>query len=207
MPLVLAGVFATEDPEARHGHHRRERARRRRSSPSASRCRAAPSCTRCTRPRHASIAAARSNPCSCPRRSAAWPCAAAPPPGRRPRQQRSHARTHAQARERRSGRHRPDHAAAAGVRAAARCAASGCIRAPTARRSRGWACAPGDLVTAINGTPLDDQDRAQEIFGTLSSSTDARVTRHAQRTAAGSGAQHRADRGRGGAARQPAAMA
>jgi general secretion pathway protein C len=34
----------------------------------------------------------------------------------------------------------------------------------------------GDLVTAINGTPLDDKDRAQEIFGTLSSSTDARVT-------------------------------
>ncbi len=33
----------------------------------------------------------------------------------------------------------------------------------------------GDLVTAINGTPLDDRDRAQEIFGTLNSSTDARV--------------------------------
>jgi general secretion pathway protein C len=35
---------------------------------------------------------------------------------------------------------------------------------------------PGDLVTAINGTPLDDKDRAQEIFNTLSSSTDARVS-------------------------------
>jgi general secretion pathway protein C len=35
---------------------------------------------------------------------------------------------------------------------------------------------PGDLVTAINGTPLDDKDRAQEIFSTLSSSTDARVS-------------------------------
>ena len=34
----------------------------------------------------------------------------------------------------------------------------------------------GDMITAINGTPLDDKDRAQEIFGTLSSSTDARVT-------------------------------
>ena len=34
----------------------------------------------------------------------------------------------------------------------------------------------GDLVTAINGTPLDDKDRAQEIFGTLNSSTDARIT-------------------------------
>jgi general secretion pathway protein C len=35
---------------------------------------------------------------------------------------------------------------------------------------------PGDLVTHINGTPLDDKDRAQEIFSTLSSSTDARVS-------------------------------
>jgi general secretion pathway protein C len=34
----------------------------------------------------------------------------------------------------------------------------------------------GDLVTAINGTPLDDKDRAQEIFGTLGSSTDARIS-------------------------------
>lgn len=34
----------------------------------------------------------------------------------------------------------------------------------------------GDLVTAINGTALDDKDRAQEIFGTLNSSTEARVT-------------------------------
>ena len=32
------------------------------------------------------------------------------------------------------------------------------------------------MVTAINGTPLNDKDRAQEIFGTLGSSTDARVT-------------------------------
>ncbi|HEU5138158.1 MAG TPA: type II secretion system protein GspC [Steroidobacteraceae bacterium] len=35
---------------------------------------------------------------------------------------------------------------------------------------------PGDMVTAINGTPLNDKERAQEIFGTLGSSTDARVT-------------------------------
>jgi general secretion pathway protein C len=35
---------------------------------------------------------------------------------------------------------------------------------------------PGDMVTAINGTPLNDKDRAQEIFGTLGSSTEARVT-------------------------------
>jgi general secretion pathway protein C len=35
---------------------------------------------------------------------------------------------------------------------------------------------PGDLVTAINGTPLDDPARGGEIFRTLSSSADARVT-------------------------------
>jgi general secretion pathway protein C len=35
---------------------------------------------------------------------------------------------------------------------------------------------PGDMVTAINGTPLDDKDRAQEVFNTLSSSTEARVS-------------------------------
>jgi general secretion pathway protein C len=34
----------------------------------------------------------------------------------------------------------------------------------------------GDMVTAINGTPLTDQERAKEIFGTLGSSTEARVT-------------------------------
>jgi general secretion pathway protein C len=35
---------------------------------------------------------------------------------------------------------------------------------------------PGDLVTAINGTPLDDPARGQEIFRTLGSSSEARVT-------------------------------
>lgn len=35
---------------------------------------------------------------------------------------------------------------------------------------------PGDLVTAINGTPLDDPARGQEIFGTLGSSSEAHVT-------------------------------
>lgn len=35
---------------------------------------------------------------------------------------------------------------------------------------------PGDLVTAINGTPLDDPSRGQEIFNTLGSSSEARVT-------------------------------
>jgi general secretion pathway protein C len=35
---------------------------------------------------------------------------------------------------------------------------------------------PGDLVTAINGTPLDDPARGNEIFSTLGSSAQARVT-------------------------------
>jgi len=35
---------------------------------------------------------------------------------------------------------------------------------------------PGDLVTAINGTPLDDPARGQEIFQTLGSSAEANVT-------------------------------
>jgi len=35
---------------------------------------------------------------------------------------------------------------------------------------------PGDLVTAIDGTPLDDPARGQEILHTLSSSSEARVT-------------------------------
>lgn len=35
---------------------------------------------------------------------------------------------------------------------------------------------PGDLVTAINGTPLDDPARGEEILRTLSSSPEAHVT-------------------------------
>jgi general secretion pathway protein C len=35
---------------------------------------------------------------------------------------------------------------------------------------------PGDQVTAINGTPLDDQDRGQAILSTLGTSPEARVT-------------------------------
>jgi general secretion pathway protein C len=35
---------------------------------------------------------------------------------------------------------------------------------------------PGDLVTAINGTPLDDPARGAEIFKTIGSSSEARVT-------------------------------
>jgi general secretion pathway protein C len=34
----------------------------------------------------------------------------------------------------------------------------------------------GDLVTAINGTPLDDRDRSEQILRTLSSASEARVT-------------------------------
>ncbi|MDE3132165.1 MAG: type II secretion system protein GspC, partial [Acidobacteriota bacterium] len=35
---------------------------------------------------------------------------------------------------------------------------------------------PGDLVTAIDGTPLDDPQRGQEIFNTIESSSQAVVT-------------------------------
>jgi general secretion pathway protein C len=35
---------------------------------------------------------------------------------------------------------------------------------------------PGDLVMAINGTPLDDPSRGQEIFRTLGSSSEAHIT-------------------------------
>jgi len=35
---------------------------------------------------------------------------------------------------------------------------------------------PGDLVTAINGTTLDDPQRSQEIFNTIQSSNSATVT-------------------------------
>jgi C-terminal processing protease CtpA/Prc len=34
----------------------------------------------------------------------------------------------------------------------------------------------GDQVTAINGTPLDDRDRSEQILRTLSSASEARVT-------------------------------
>ncbi|MBS0377607.1 MAG: type II secretion system protein GspC [Proteobacteria bacterium] len=35
---------------------------------------------------------------------------------------------------------------------------------------------PGDQVTAINGTPLDDRDRSQQILQTLTSAAEAHVT-------------------------------
>ena len=35
---------------------------------------------------------------------------------------------------------------------------------------------PGDLVTAINGTPLDDPQRSQEVFNTIQTSEHATVT-------------------------------
>src|SRR5690348_2810951 len=35
---------------------------------------------------------------------------------------------------------------------------------------------PGDLVMSINGTPLDDPARGQEVFGTLGSSSEAHIT-------------------------------
>ncbi|HEY6922736.1 MAG TPA: type II secretion system protein GspC [Steroidobacteraceae bacterium] len=35
---------------------------------------------------------------------------------------------------------------------------------------------PGDLVTAINGTPLDDPEHGQQIFNTLGATSEAHVT-------------------------------
>ena len=35
---------------------------------------------------------------------------------------------------------------------------------------------PGDLITAINGTPLDDPSRGEEVMRTLSSAPEVRVT-------------------------------
>jgi general secretion pathway protein C len=35
---------------------------------------------------------------------------------------------------------------------------------------------PNDIVTAINGTPLDDQAHSNEVFNTLSGSAEAQVT-------------------------------
>jgi general secretion pathway protein C len=35
---------------------------------------------------------------------------------------------------------------------------------------------PGDLVTAIDGTPLDDPSRGEQILGTLGSSSEAHIT-------------------------------
>lgn len=35
---------------------------------------------------------------------------------------------------------------------------------------------PGDLITAINGTPLDDPSRGEEVMRTLGSSSEVRVT-------------------------------
>ena len=35
---------------------------------------------------------------------------------------------------------------------------------------------PGDLVTAVNGTPLDDPEHGQQIFNTLGSTSEAHVT-------------------------------
>jgi general secretion pathway protein C len=47
---------------------------------------------------------------------------------------------------------------------------------PNAQAFRGLGLRPGDLVTAIDGTPLDDPSRSEEIFRTLGSSSEARVT-------------------------------
>jgi len=47
---------------------------------------------------------------------------------------------------------------------------------PNARAFGGLGLRPGDLVTAIDGTPLNDPSRSEEIFRTLGSSSEAHVT-------------------------------
>ncbi|MDE2304375.1 MAG: type II secretion system protein GspC [Gammaproteobacteria bacterium] len=44
------------------------------------------------------------------------------------------------------------------------------------RAFSGLGLRPGDLVTAIDGTPLDDPQRGQQIFDTIESSSQAQVT-------------------------------
>ena len=162
--------------QGRHGDHRRERARPRRSSPSVSRCPAARSCTRCTATAPSSIAAARSNRCILPRQTGGRHGAAA-----------------AAARGRAATATRPWSNACASWSATIPGVISQVMRPQpvfAGGEMKGFRVYPGanrqafarlglragDMVTAINGTPLNDKDRAQEIFGTLGSSTDARVT-------------------------------
>ena len=76
-----------------------------------------------------------------------------------------HGRAHAPAHRRASpGVDLRDHAARSRCSRRASSAATGSTRAATARRSSRLGLRPGDLVTAINGTPLDDPARGQEIF-------------------------------------------
>ena len=44
------------------------------------------------------------------------------------------------------------------------------------RRVKDWRLRPGDLVTAINGTPLEDPQQSQDVFRTIGATNEARVT-------------------------------
>ena len=55
-------------------------------------------------------------------------------------------------------------------------AATGYTRAATAQQFTKLGLMPGDLVTAINGTPLDDPARGMEILQSMNSATDVTVT-------------------------------
>mgnify|MGYP003694575677 CR=1 FL=1 len=98
--------------------------------------------------------------------------------------QRSYARPHAQAGERRSGLisqvMRPQPVFAGGEMKGFR-VYPGANRQAFARMG----LRAGDMVTAINGTPLNDKDRAQEIFGTLALFDRCARHHHAQWQAAG----------------------
>ena len=164
--------------QARNGHHWRKRPGGEGRLGRASRFPAAPSCTRSTATAPSSIAAERWSPCSCP-----------PQRGRavhafsdgRPRAGRR-ADTNEAMIERMRKLVNDDPGVIGQVMRPQPVFAGGEMKGfrvyPGANRqafSR-MGLRAGDMVTAINGTPLNDKDRAQEIFGTLASSTDARVT-------------------------------
>ena len=54
--------------------------------------------------------------------------------------------------------------------------ATGCIPGRNRAQFNKLGLLPGDLVTAINGTPLDDPARGMEIMQTMNSATDITVT-------------------------------
>jgi general secretion pathway protein C len=58
----------------------------------------------------------------------------------------------------------------------ANCAAFAPIRAVIGKYSCRLGLKPGDLVTAINGTTLDDPQRSQEVFNTIQTSDHVTVT-------------------------------
>ncbi len=59
------------------------------------------------------------------------------------------------------------------------------IRGEIGRYSANWGLKAGDLVTAINGTALDDPQRSQDVFNTIQTSDHVTVTIETRRPEAG----------------------